>query len=372
MTVLILAPTTVSAESKPVIVEPNPQTIITDTSPKLTWSYSGICPSKGNCFLVEVADNEDFSNPQKSSYTNNTSYSPSLAEGNWYWRVKAKNESGSWTGFSTSVSFTISKSVSASPTPPLSPPTPQASSTPKPTDSTETKKEKPSFIMILSKNNVTSEEAITIEITLTGLTPNTKHFIKPGFFMDGSTNYFGLANVNNNWIKNSASAINQQMITTDSEGNWKGQITAKIDHEDTGFKGSGNYNLKVGRYTESGSGPNWSNSIGISVTHTQVETNHTEGSPQDTPKPTPSAQVLALESNFENEFLSDVTHEATSSPEYQIATVEAKTNNPPNLTGQTIVAGERKTNWWFISSGSSLLILAACYVVYQRKKLYHT
>ena len=41
----------------------------------------------------------------------------------------------------------------------------------------------------------------------------------------------------------------------DSNGQWNGSIEVKLDTQDSSFKGSGNYNFKIGRYTASGTSP---------------------------------------------------------------------------------------------------------------------
>src|SRR5688572_15464596 len=86
----------VYAETSPVLTTPDNDITTTDTSPKLSWNYQGNCPTEGSCFLIEVSKTENFSTNEKSTYTNNTSYSPTLSEGIWFWHVKAKNENGVW------------------------------------------------------------------------------------------------------------------------------------------------------------------------------------------------------------------------------------------------------------------------------------
>src|SRR5258706_12065879 len=87
-TLFFLWPKIVLASDPPNLVAQGDNSVISDKSPKLSWEYSGECPASGSCFRVEVDNNDNFSSPEKASYTNSTSYSPQLSEGVWSFRVK--------------------------------------------------------------------------------------------------------------------------------------------------------------------------------------------------------------------------------------------------------------------------------------------
>lgn len=116
---------TALAAEVPTLKSPASLSTTDDTSPTLSWSWTGNCPESGSCFRVQVDDQADFVSLRKDYYTSNTSYSPQLEEGTWYWQVKAKDSSG-WSGWSQVWNFTIAQTSS-----PTTEPTP--SQTPAPT-----------------------------------------------------------------------------------------------------------------------------------------------------------------------------------------------------------------------------------------------
>lgn len=97
--------------------------------------------------------------------------------------------------------------------------------------------------------------------------------------------------VNDNFIKNSQSYQDQLPIETNASGNWSGSLTENPESSESGFSGSGDYILKVGRYTLDGSGSTWSNELIINInqalTSTPVSTSHS------TPTNLPTSQVLS-------------------------------------------------------------------------------
>lgn len=374
----LLVPKITFATSTPIIKEPLTNTETDDLSPRLTWEYTDSCPETGNCFLVEVAANESFSLTEKSTYTNNTTYSPTLSEGKWYWRVKAKDSTNNWSNFSEVANITIKKQLanpSSSPTPS---PTTKPSATTQPQNQGTPEKERSEFNISLNKNSIDSSDQITIMVSLKNHTPNTIYYIKPSFYQSNSTNYFGLTSINSEWIKNSITATSQTIITTDSSGNWSGSLTTKPDTEDSGFKGSGEYLLKVGKYNDSGTGLTWSNNTTVNINHIEkTPESKTDDSPINIGDTT-TETILGTsdQNNIDEETLSDTTeNESTAEPEinYQIATISANSTEDKTEVNnqQTIVKADKQFNWWFISAGMILLLVSAIYVVYQRKKLYY-
>ncbi len=127
---LLLFPQKILAVSSHVIVSPSDGSTTSDTSPKLSWTFSDQCYASGSCFRVQVATSSSFASMTKDTYTDSTSYSPRLSLGNWFWRVKGRDTSGSWGEWSSS-SFIIVSSPSPTPTPSPTP-APSESSTPTP------------------------------------------------------------------------------------------------------------------------------------------------------------------------------------------------------------------------------------------------
>lgn len=181
----------------PILLNPSNNSTISQTSPKLSWDYSGECYTKGSCFYIEVDDSENFPSIDKSTYTNNKYYTPqNLPYKKWFWHVKAKNPSGVWSAMSNTWSFTIANTpantpASETPTPTPSPtpvptpiPTPQISPSPAiftPSPQPTAKEEKISAYQILAARatqNQTSTVAAVVAKATPSILPTTSPVIK--------------------------------------------------------------------------------------------------------------------------------------------------------------------------------------------------
>ncbi len=76
-------------------------TITNDTTPTLSWDAPSDSGGSGlKNYRYQVDDDPDFSSPLKNGYTTNTHYTPSLSDGTYYWRVRARDNAGNngdWT-----------------------------------------------------------------------------------------------------------------------------------------------------------------------------------------------------------------------------------------------------------------------------------
>jgi hypothetical protein len=129
------------------------------------------------------------------------------------------------------------------------------------------------------------DQEMVIYASASGFATDEAIFVKGAFFYDGSSNYFGYTKMDDFWIKNSASVVNQLKINL---SDWDRKLNVKSDFADSGFKGNGNYKFKVGFYyfTSGGnvSSVNWStNTLDVYLT-----------SPTVTPSPTPIPTVKSL------------------------------------------------------------------------------
>ncbi len=144
-------------------------------------------------------------------------------------------------------------------------------------------------IMITSdKTSLFGDEEMTITASVSGFTPGETIYIKGAFYQEGSTNYFGYTKNGDSWIKNGDTSTSQRSIVVDS---WDGNLSVKSDFADSGYKGEGEYKVKVGfYYTTSGgnlSSVNWtSNNVTVSL-------NEPDPTPTSTPTPTPTPQPTA-------------------------------------------------------------------------------
>lgn len=345
------------AAGPPILISP-PDNSIGIQSPKLVWEYIGECVQSGSCFRVEVDESENFADPQKSTYTNNLNYSPQgLSDGLWNWRVKAKDQTGNWSEWSNVFKFTMTaQSAEASPTNP----DPQTTTTPQPSPlSSSSKKPSGHFEIkdIPSEINSDQEFDISVSLNLPEKT-NTGFYLKGAFKKSDSSNYFGFT-LNGDWVKNNSSYSNQYKIPTDSEGKWAGKIKVRPDSLDSGFDGSGNYILKVGRYSDSGSGPVWSNELNIKINEVK--------SPSLSPSEKP-------EDITEEEEKIDLSASLVKTPEnnyiIKIASVAGEATKSDNINpSQTQITFEdSKINWLLVILGLGILSGGAGFTYLKIKK----
>lgn len=244
------------------------------SSPTLNWQtpnyplYSG-----GSPYRVQVDDETNFASVIKDRYKTTTSYTPEdLNKGTWYWRVRAKDESGAWSNWSMTWSFTLTTSTTS----PTQDTTSVAGTTPSPVSTPATSSSSnpsSSFTITNIPSQINSDQSFSIPVNLTlPNNKNTDYYLSGAFKKADGTRYFGLTKINSDWIKyESANYLNQYKITTDDNGSWASTLEVKPDVSDTDYKGSGDYIFKVGRYTASGSGPTWSNESIIKIISTEAE-----------------------------------------------------------------------------------------------------
>jgi hypothetical protein len=115
-------------------------------------------------------------------------------------------------------------------------------------------------------NSLFGDEEMTIVASPSGFTSGESVYIKAAFYQDGSTNYFGYTKNESTWIKNGESTLSQKRVNISE---WDQRAQVKSDFTDSGFKGEGDYLLKIGfYYVTSGGGlssVNWSNSITVNL-----------------------------------------------------------------------------------------------------------
>ncbi|HUD44313.1 MAG TPA: hypothetical protein VMR41_02090 [Patescibacteria group bacterium] len=120
---------------------------------------------------------------------------------------------------------------------------------------------------------------MNLNVSMSGFTSGETIYIKGAFYQDGTSNYFGLTQNGNDWIKNSVTTTGQRQLQI---GDWDGLLSVKADFSDSGYKGEGIYKFKVGFYylTSGGnlSAVNWSTNI--------LDISLYEPTPTDTPTPT--------------------------------------------------------------------------------------
>ncbi len=187
-------------------------------------------------------------------------------------------DGGNWqTNIDATKSSIICSSLStASPTPtPTTTPTPTATST-------------SSFTISDVPSQINSNQSFSVKVTLSiPNNPSTIYYLKGAFKLADGTRYFGLTK-NSDWVEYGDEYSDQYKITTDSTGNWNGNLEVKPDINDKDFKGSGDYTFKVGRLTSSGSGPTWSNESNLKINSSSTPQPTIQNNPIPTKSATPA------------------------------------------------------------------------------------
>lgn len=336
---LLFGVNNIYAITAPVLISPSDNATV--TSSKLEWQEPSYQLYSTNPYRVQVNNNPSFS-PSSSiyrdTYKTTTTYTPVLTYGTWYWRVKAKNSDGIWSDWSSTWSFTLLIN-SSSPSP-----TPSPTSTPTPTPTTAPNSN--IFVISNTPTQINSDQSFTTSVNLSlSDKPNTNFYIKGAFkHPDKPNNYFGLTKVGEEWIKNSSSSTNQFPIKTDQSGNWSGLLEVKIDPEDSGYLGSGNYIFKVARYDPL----IWSNEATIYINNVEIaqeSSSNNQTSIEVTANPSPTttpvltkSSTTQLKSSTKMASVAGISKNAipstsSSSPSAEIKVSPEKQNNPFISTG---------------------------------------
>lgn len=348
-------PTTTKAVNSPILTSPGDNEILGKT-PKLTWDFVGECVESGSCFMVEIDNNSDFSSREKSSYTDKNSYSPQgLSNGTWFWRVKAKDKSEKWSEWSNVFKFSISENL------PSPSPTPSPSLNPTPTPKPSVKKLDNIFEINTDISEINSDNELEINIKIITDDIGKIFYLKGAFKKEDSNNYFGFTNFDDTWVPNSAKYLNQFKTFPNESGQWDGKLRIKPDSEDAGFTGSGEYILKVGRYSESGSGPTWSNELKIKITEVEKPEEEPDSVYEEI------SDEATKEANLDEETIESTLK---PEPEFKIASVAGVSqilDNTPLEETETVVLEKKQINWPFVFAGIAILIGTGGFLFYKVK-----
>lgn len=134
-------------------------------------------------------------------------------------------------------------------------------------------------------SSIDIDNSFTLSATMSGLSDNTIYRLRIAFAKSGTSNYFGSTFNGTDWYNGTPSPIdysNFLSVTTDENGAWGGDILGKVEAGDPNFTtGSDTYDVKVGRYTQSGTSATWSNIVAIFLVAPSP-------TPTSTPTPSPS------------------------------------------------------------------------------------
>lgn len=145
------------------------------------------------------------------------------------------------------------------------------------------------------------EFRVKIKVTVSGGGGNY-YYIRPGFSHSSTpSSYFGyIKNNSGSWYNGEPTIDKTQFLKVqlNTLNTWNDYIDVKPDSSGSAYKGAGIYNLKIGRYTETGTSvTEWSDGVTVTITSSGTATPSPSPSPtpvvSPTPTPTPSPTVAA-------------------------------------------------------------------------------
>lgn len=128
------------------------------------------------------------------------------------------------------------------------------------------------------------DQEMVVTASVSGFTEGETVYIKGAFFQNGTSNYFGLTNGTDGWVKNSAANASQRAVKI---GQWDNTMIVKSDFADSGYKGEGDYSFKL-RYYYGSFTPEWSLNT-LTVTINEPDPTATS-IPTSTPTVTPTRE----------------------------------------------------------------------------------
>ncbi len=336
----------------------NPQTTFAIATPTQTSPSDGSTTSSSsvnwqavdgsNEYRVIIDDEPSVTGSNiRDYYTTSTKYSPQLSPGTYFWKVEARDQSNNWSSWSPVWSFSLTNST---PTP-TSSSNPTASSTPS-----------ADFSVTGVPTNINSDQWFVTSVNLyQPNSPNTSYYLKGAFIKEGSSNYFGLTKVDSNWIKNGSSYSSQIKISTDSSGHWSGNIEVMPDNTDSGFTGTGSYTFKIAWYSDSGSGPTWSNETTINITGAPASQPTTSSSKStSTPKASALTSINPISQNKSLVKLSSGQNSASVAGAETVATPSSSAT----ATDATTQVKDQQTFNFLPFLGGGLVFIGVSLIVY--------
>jgi len=157
-------------------------------------------------------------------------------------------------------------------------------------------------------SELNESEALVLEVEVSDLSSCTTCYLQAAF-KSVRNKYLGQTKNNlGSWYKYESEPApsdikNYYFSFQPVEGGWTGNIHAKIDKEDGDFKGSGEYYVKVKRFTGESSSGSWSNEVLVNIiapsatplpsnTPTKIPTNTATPKATSTSRPTPTLKKL--------------------------------------------------------------------------------
>ncbi len=231
-----------------------------------------------------------------------------------------------------------------------------------------------SFTIPQTSINEDQEIEATINLALQGQ-GNKNYYLEGAFKREGAVYYFGATWNDADWVNYTSSNSDKSLksITTNPEGSWSGVLKTKLDVSSNQFTGSGNYILKINRFTATGSVPTSSdNEITLAVTAFPTPTN--EPTPIDTSTPSPTETSSPTPTPTKKPTITP-TKPPTSKPTLTPTSANTKVDLPASILGTAITPSPTPSptstklqtslfsfNNLLIASGGIILILVGVFV----------
>lgn len=132
--------------------------------------------------------------------------------------------------------------------------------------------------------------SVNVNLSISGSSGNNYYLRGDFSHVDAPTSYFGYTKNNlGEWYNAEPTLDYTQLykVTMQSDGTWVGSIEVKPDISNSKYKGTGNYNFKIRRYTSTGQSNTWADTVSqIAITSSVTPTSYPTSSPTQAPTPT--------------------------------------------------------------------------------------
>lgn len=200
-----------------------------------------------------------------------------------------------------------------------------------------------SFTITDAPSSINFDQEFEVLVNLENASHNINYYLQVALTSPESTAYFGYTQKEDGtWYKYNETYDLFYKITTSQEGSWSGKLKGKPDIEDTNFKGTGSYLLKIGRFTSTGKSHYWSdNSLTINIagpTPTSTPTLTPTMTPSPTPTPIPTSTSTPTSSPSPKP-TSTPTFTPTSQPTVTLTPTPTTTSIIKESTNSASIAG---------------------------------
>lgn len=210
---------------------------------------------------------------------------------------------------------------------------------------------KPNVSGVPSTTDVAQSFQVNVTLTI-AKSAGKNYYLRAAFFQAGTTQYFGYTkNHFDTWYNGTPQPLDPRQfkkVTMDAYNTWSGVVEVKPDAESSYYKGGGNYNFKIGYYTEGGSSiSDWSDAVQLAISGSSPSPTPTPTpslspsltpSPSPSPSPTPTVSPTPSSSPKPTPQPSPKLSPTPSTPSIPLGTSPLRTSPSPKVLGAAKVA----------------------------------